>query len=43
MIRNIFIVIVFLVVLSLSIFLIQMYPFAEGVAKDTRDKIYDYN
>ena len=43
MIRNIFITIAFLILLSLSIFLIQMYPFAEGVAKDAREKKYDYN
>lgn len=43
MIRNIFIVIVSLILLSLSIFLIQMYPFAKGVPQDAREKTYDYN
>jgi len=43
MIRNIFIVIVSLILLSLSIFFIQMYPFAEGVVKDAAEKTYDYN
>ena len=43
MIRNIFIAIVSLILVSLSVFLIQMYPFAKGVAKDAKDKTYDYN
>ena len=35
---------IFIVIcLGLSIFLIQMYPFSEGVTNDAREKTYDYN
>lgn len=43
MIRKYFIAIVSLILLGLSIFFIEMYPFAEGVVKDASEKTYDYN
>ena len=43
MIRKIVIAVVALTLLGAGVFLVEMYPFAAGVAKDAKEKRYDLN